>query len=69
MDESTKDDFSGKAKETAGKVTGKDRLESEGKADQAKASAKDLAENTVGKAKDAVGGIKDSLTGNKDKNA
>lgn len=57
------EDFGGKAKEAAGKVTGNERLESEGKTDQAKASVKDVADDTIGKAKDALGGIKDSLTG------
>lgn len=35
----------GKAKETVGKVTGNERLEAEGKADQAKAQAKKTVED------------------------
>lgn len=35
----------GKAKEAAGKVTGNDELVAEGKADQAKGSVRDAAEN------------------------
>ena len=42
----------GKVKEGAGKVTGDEKLKSEGKLDQAK-----------GKVQNAVGGIKDALKG------
>ena len=35
----------GKAKETAGKLTDNERLEAEGRADQAKGSAKQAGEN------------------------
>lgn len=42
--------FGGKAKELAGKVTGDEKLQAEGKADQ-----------VVGKVQNAIGGIKDSL--------
>lgn len=55
------DDLKGKAKEGTGKVTDNERLESEGKADQAKASVSDAAD----KVKDTLGGIKDSLTDKK----
>lgn len=61
------EDLGGKVKEKAGDLTGNERLESEGKTDQAKASVKDAVDNTVGKAKDAAAGIKDSLTGKDDK--
>ena len=44
-------DLTGKAKEAAGKVTDNERLETEGKADQAKAAAKKAGEN-----------VKDALT-------
>lgn len=37
------DDIKGKAKEAAGKATGNERLEREGKADQVKDTAKDAA--------------------------
>jgi uncharacterized protein YjbJ (UPF0337 family) len=43
------DDLGGKAKEAAGKVTGDDSTENEGKLDQAKSSLKDAGE----KVKDA----------------
>lgn len=39
------EDLGGKAKETAGKVSGNESLEAEGKADQAKAHVKKAAEN------------------------
>ena len=39
------EDIAGKAKEAAGKVTGNERLEAEGKADQVKADAKKAGEN------------------------
>lgn len=37
--------LAGKAKEAAGKATGNERLEAEGKADQVKADAKKAGEN------------------------
>ncbi len=40
----TKDDLQGKAKEAAGKVTDNERLEAEGKGDQAGADAKQAGE-------------------------
>ncbi|WP_425484824.1 CsbD family protein [Amycolatopsis anabasis] len=42
--ENKADDLGGKAKEAAGKVTGDERLEGEGKLDQAKAGVKDAVE-------------------------
>jgi uncharacterized protein YjbJ (UPF0337 family) len=47
------DKLGGKLKETAGKATGDDQLEAEGKADQAKGDAKESLE----KAKDAFDNI------------
>ncbi|MEV8337557.1 CsbD family protein [Leucobacter sp. NPDC077196] len=44
------EDFAGKAKEAAGKATNNEKLEAEGRADQAKADVKQAAE----KAKDAL---------------
>ncbi len=38
-------DLGGKAKEAAGKVVGNESLQAEGKADQAKAAAKDKVED------------------------
>lgn len=62
------DNLTGKAKEAGGKLTGDDRLETEGKADQVQAQAKDKVDEAkqtisdgVDKAKDAISGIKDSL--------
>lgn len=51
------EDLTGKGKEAAGKATGNEQLEAEGKGDQAKASIKDGIE----KVKDAVTDIKDGL--------
>ncbi|WP_314648836.1 CsbD family protein [uncultured Microbacterium sp.] len=39
------EDIAGKAKEATGKVTGNERLEAEGKADQAKSDVKQAGEN------------------------
>ncbi len=41
----TAQDLTGKAKEAAGKVTDNEKLEAEGKADQAKANLKKAGEN------------------------
>ena len=57
------DDLSGKAKEGVGKVTGNDKLESEGKTDQAKSSLKEGAREV----KEGLEGVKDSLSGSDDK--
>lgn len=43
--QNTGEKMMGKAKETAGKLNDNERLEAEGKADQAKASAKQAGEN------------------------
>lgn len=57
-------DLGGKVKEGAGKATGNERMEAEGKGDQASASAKEAGR----KVKDTVEGLKDGLTGgSKDK--
>ncbi len=47
----------GKAKEATGRATGDERLEGEGRGDQASASVKDAGE----KAKDAAGDVKDAF--------
>ncbi len=47
----------GKAKEAAGKMTGNDRMASEGRADQAKGKAKEA----MSKPKEKAAGMKDSL--------
>ena len=51
-------DLSGRGKETTGRATGNERLEAEGKGDQASASFKDAGENV----KDAVKDVKDGFT-------
>jgi len=48
--DNTAEDLKGKAKETVGKATDNEKLEAEGKTDQAKADLKKAAENV----KDAV---------------
>ncbi|MGW4529051.1 CsbD family protein [Amycolatopsis sp. NPDC004378] len=59
--ENKAEDFGGKAKETAGKVTGDDQLRAEGQADQAKAGLKAAAENVKDAVGDAVGKVKNVL--------
>ena len=51
------EDLKGKAKETAGKATDNERLEGEGKGDQASASVKSAGD----KAKGAVEDVKDAF--------
>ncbi|MCD9901707.1 MULTISPECIES: CsbD family protein [Streptomyces] len=55
------DKLKGKGKEAVGKLTGDRRKESEGKADQAKASAKDKVDEAGDRAK----GVTDSLRDDK----
>jgi len=50
-------DLKGKVKESAGKVTGNERLESEGKADQGEAKVKKAGEHV----KDAAKDVKDTF--------
>jgi uncharacterized protein YjbJ (UPF0337 family) len=52
-------DLKGKAEEAAGSVTGNEKLEREGKSDQAKAALKDSGE----KIKDAASHVGDIVTG------
>lgn len=42
------EDIAGKAKEAAGKLTGNEKLEAEGKADQVKSDVKQAGENVKG---------------------
>lgn len=58
------DKIAGKAKEVAGKVTGNDELEAEGKAQHAKGEVKEKAEN-VG---DTVKGAAKGLAGDDERN-
>ncbi len=57
------DDLGGKAKEGMGKLTDNEKLESEGKTDQAKSSLKEGAREV----KEGLEGVKDSVTGDNDK--
>ena len=50
------DEIKGKAKEAAGKVTGNERLEDEGKADQVKSDVADAVKDGANK---VVGSLKD----------
>ena len=50
------DEIKGKAKEAAGEVTGNERLEDEGKADQVKSDVADAVKDGVNK---VVGSFKD----------
>ncbi|AKK04497.1 MAG: CsbD family protein [Corynebacterium sp.] len=52
--ENTFDDLKGKAKETAGDLTGNESLENEGKADQVKSDVRSAVENAGEHIKDAV---------------
>ncbi|UOZ08774.1 MULTISPECIES: CsbD family protein [unclassified Amycolatopsis] len=49
------EDLGGKAKETAGNVTGDEQLKAEGQGDQAKAGLKDAVEHVKDAAKDLFG--------------
>jgi uncharacterized protein YjbJ (UPF0337 family) len=61
---STFDDAKGKVKEAAGDLTDDKDLKHEGKADQAGAKVKDMAENVKDKVEDAVDSVKDKLSHN-----
>jgi uncharacterized protein YjbJ (UPF0337 family) len=52
------EDAKGQGKESVGKATDNERLEAEGKGDQASANVKDAGE----KVKDAAGDLKDGFT-------
>lgn len=55
------DDLKGRAKEAAGDLTDNDKLQREGKADQASGKAKDLIDDAKDKANDVVDDIKDKF--------
>ena len=59
---STFDDAKGKVKEAAGDLTDDKDLKREGKADQAGAKVKDMAENVKDKVEDVVDNVKDKLS-------
>ena len=52
------DELGGKAKETAGKATGNDNLENEGKGDQVKANAKQGVQDAKDKVTEGLGKLK-----------
>lgn len=60
------DHAQGKAKEIAGKVTGDDELESEGRAQQAKGKVEDAAEQTRDAVKGTAAAAKDAVTDDED---
>lgn len=57
------DRIEGRVKEGAGKVTGDEELEREGKAQSDRGDAKDKARGAWEDAKDAAGHAKDAVTG------
>jgi uncharacterized protein YjbJ (UPF0337 family) len=54
MGDEKRDEAKGRAKEAAGALTGDDDLKREGKLDQAGATAKEKADKTVDRTKDAI---------------
>lgn len=54
------DQLEGKAKEVGGKVTGNEKLESEGRTQKAAADTKEKVQEGVDKVKGAVQGLKDA---------
>jgi uncharacterized protein YjbJ (UPF0337 family) len=57
--------LSGKSKEAAGKITGDERLEAEGRTQHNTAEGKEAAESAVDKAKGALKGLKESFSKDK----
>lgn len=55
------DDIKGRVKEAAGDLTGNERLEREGKADQLAGKAKELIDDAKDKVDDAIDAVKDKL--------
>ena len=60
-----RDKLAGKTKETAGKVTGDDRMEVEGRAQHDTAEGKEKAKGAADRAKGMVQGIKESFSKDK----
>lgn len=56
-----KDQAKGKIKEAAGDLTGNEKLQSEGKADQAAGNVKEFVGDVADKAEDAVDKVKDAF--------
>jgi uncharacterized protein YjbJ (UPF0337 family) len=57
----TADEYKGRAREAIGDLTDDKDLQKEGKADQAGAKVKEMAEDAKDKVEDAVDAIKDKL--------
>lgn len=55
------DDLKGRAKEAAGDLTGDDRLQREGKVDQAAGKAKDAVDTVKDKIGDAIDAVQDKV--------
>ena len=55
------DDMKGRAKEALGDLTDDERLEREGKIDQAAGKAKDLVDDVKDRVEDAIDAMKDRL--------
>ena len=58
---SNTDDLKGRVKEAAGDLTDNDRLQREGKADQAAGKAKDVVDGVKDKVGDAIDAVQDKL--------
>lgn len=58
------DKVTGKGKEIAGKLTGDEDMEAEGKGQHAAGKAKEALEDAAETAKGALGSLKDKLSGN-----
>jgi uncharacterized protein YjbJ (UPF0337 family) len=58
---SNADDIKGRVKEAAGDLTDNDRLQREGKADQAAGKAKEMVDDVKDRVEDAVDALKDKL--------
>jgi uncharacterized protein YjbJ (UPF0337 family) len=58
---SNTDDIKGRVKEAAGDLTDNDRLQREGKADQAAGKAKEFIDDVKDKVDDAIDSVKDKL--------
>jgi uncharacterized protein YjbJ (UPF0337 family) len=58
---SNTDDIKGRVKEAAGDLTDNDRLEREGKADQAAGKTKEFIDDVKDKVDDAIDSVKDKL--------
>lgn len=57
--------LAGKTKETAGKVTGDERLEAEGQSQHDTAEGKEAAKSAVDRAKGALQGVKEAFSKDK----